>query len=84
MATGTTTVALDRPAYELLKRAKHSGESFSDVVKRLARPRRPITDFIGIWTEIPAREFRQMEKDRRARKQAGRERMDRLVRSFQE
>ncbi|NNN17878.1 MAG: type II toxin-antitoxin system VapC family toxin [Thermoplasmata archaeon] len=33
----TRTVALDGEAYELLRRSKKSAESFSEVVKRLAR-----------------------------------------------
>ncbi len=43
------TVALDPEAYRLLQERKRPSETFSDVVKRIARPRRPLTDFIGIW-----------------------------------
>ncbi len=46
------TVALDNEAYELLRRQKRSEESFSDTVKRLARPRRPITTFAGMWKDV--------------------------------
>ena len=43
------TVALDNEAYRLLQERKRPTETFSDVVKRIARPRRALTDFIGIW-----------------------------------
>ena len=35
---GTTTISLKQEAYERLKMAKRGGESFSDVVLRLADP----------------------------------------------
>ena len=41
------TVALDEEAYDLLRRAKLKDETFSDAVKRLARPRRPLSDLPG-------------------------------------
>lgn len=44
------TVALDEEAYGLLRTRKRPEETFSDVVKRIARPQRPLTDFIGIWS----------------------------------
>jgi predicted CopG family antitoxin len=46
------TIALDREAYGLLARAKRPGETFSDVVKRTVRPRRPLTDFAGAWKDV--------------------------------
>ena len=45
----TKTIALDREAYELLKRRKRKGESFSEAVKRIARRARPLSDFAGTW-----------------------------------
>lgn len=50
------TIALDDEAYSLLRERKRSSETFSDVVKRVARPRRPLTDFIGIWAGESAEE----------------------------
>ncbi len=55
------TVGLDREAYEALRRQKQPGESFSDVVKRLARKRRPLSDFAGRLKAVPAREWRAFE-----------------------
>ena len=48
----TKTVALDEEAYELLRRQKKGEESFSQAVKRLARPHRPIASFAGIWSDM--------------------------------
>jgi len=45
----TKTIALDREAYELLRRRKRKGESFSDAVKRVARAARPLSEFAGAW-----------------------------------
>jgi predicted CopG family antitoxin len=41
------TIALDQEAYDLLRLQKVEGESFSEVVKRLARRRRSFLDFTG-------------------------------------
>jgi len=70
------TIALDEEAYELLRRQKGKGESFSDVVKRLARKRRPFADFAGAWKDVPRehldrirdflREGRELERERLA------------------
>ncbi|MGI0140453.1 MAG: antitoxin VapB family protein [Thermoplasmata archaeon] len=63
------TVALDAEAYRVLARAKRPGETFSDVVKRTLRPRRPLTDFAGLWADMSdadASEFaRARAEDRR-------------------
>lgn len=51
------TVALDSEAYELLRRQKRSGETFSEAVKRLSGRRRSILEFAGAWKDIPADEL---------------------------
>jgi predicted CopG family antitoxin len=58
----TKTVALDTEAYELLRRQKRAEESFSDAVKRLARPRRPITSFGGMWSDMSAKERKELDR----------------------
>jgi len=58
----TKTVALDEEVYELLKRQKKGEESFSDAVKRLARPRRPTTPFAGIWSEMSEAERKSIDQ----------------------
>lgn len=44
----TKTISLDEEAYERLRAQKHEGESFSDVVKRLAGER-SWSEVAGIW-----------------------------------
>jgi predicted CopG family antitoxin len=56
------TVALDEEAYDLLKRSKKDAESFSDAVKRLARPRRPISSFGGMWGDMSGKEQSALER----------------------
>lgn len=51
------TIAVDADAYEMLSRAKLKGETFSDVVKRTMRPRRPISDFAGAWKDMSKEEW---------------------------
>jgi len=46
----TKTISLDEEAYERLKAMKREGESFSDVVKRLAGER-SWREVAGIWTD---------------------------------
>ena len=70
----TKTVALDREAYELLSAQKDKDENFSDVVKRLARKRRPLSDFIGIWGKVPKDDFRKIEEAMRRGRELDRER----------
>jgi predicted CopG family antitoxin len=75
----TKTVALDSEAYAVLAKAKRPGETFSEVVKRTMRPRRPLTDFAGIWKNIPADEMRALERWRRVSRKKDRERQRRLL-----
>jgi predicted CopG family antitoxin len=58
----TKTVALDEEAYQMLKRQKRGEESFSDAVKRLARPRRSIMSFAGIWSDMTEVERRRLDR----------------------
>jgi predicted CopG family antitoxin len=55
-----TTIALDREAYETLKNAKRPGESFSATVKRLARPRKHLSEFAGSWSHLRPREIDEL------------------------
>ncbi len=72
------TVALDLEAYDLLKRQKRSDESFSDAVKRLARPRRPISDFAGLWGDLSATERRALDEAYKDLRAADQRRADRI------
>ena len=56
------TVALDGEAYTALKSLKGNGESFSDVVKRLAKPRKSILDLAGAWKDLPDEDRRALDQ----------------------
>ena len=76
------TVALDDEAYELLKRQKRAEESFSDAVKRLARPRRPITSFGGMWNDMSERERKELNRTYSELRDADRRRAEKIRRSW--
>ena len=56
------TVTLDSEAYAALKALKAAGESFSDVVKRLATPRRSILDLAGSWKDLAPEDRRALDE----------------------
>ncbi len=47
------TVTLSDDAYTTLAALKREGESFSDVVRRLARKNRSLLEFAGAWKDVP-------------------------------
>ncbi len=72
------TVALDSEAYELLKRQKRADESFSDAVKRLARPRQPIIAFSGMWSDLSSKERKELDRTYSGLRDADRRRTERI------
>jgi predicted CopG family antitoxin len=76
------SVALDADAYALLRRHKRGEESFSDVVKRLARPRRPLTEFVGMWKDLSARERAEMDHVYEAIRKADQRRSERIRKAW--
>jgi predicted CopG family antitoxin len=60
------TIALDPETYTLLRGAKRPGDSFSDVIRRQLRPPSRISDLAGALKEVPANEWKQIERTRRA------------------
>ena len=74
-----TSIALDREAYDLLRRQKRPGESFSQVVKRLAADRRPLTSFAGAWKDMPERVLREIQAERKRMRDLDEERFRRLM-----
>jgi len=78
----TKTVALDAEAYELLKRQKKADESFSDAVRRLARPRRPLSSFAGIWKDMSSAERRELDRVYASLHEADRRHTERIRREW--
>ncbi len=76
----TKTISLDEEAYERLKAHKREGESFSDVVKRIAGER-SWTEVAGILSEDEADELEALVEEGRSRSRDRRERLDSDVRS---
>jgi len=63
------TITITKEAYEALAREKRNNESFSDVVLRLTSRKAKLSDYFGIWSEIPEAEFEKMQNAmRQARK----------------
>jgi predicted CopG family antitoxin len=63
----TKVISLSKEAYETLKGMKKPGESFSDVVLRVAQPKKKksLLEFSGKWHGNDIDEvFAQIEKDR--------------------
>jgi predicted CopG family antitoxin len=77
----TTSIALDREAYDLLRGQKRPGESFSQVVRRLAGHRRPLASFVGAWEDMPATTLREIHAERKRLRSLDEERFERLMRS---
>lgn len=75
----TKTIALDLEAYDALRRQKREGESFSDVVKRLAGSRRPLTDLAGLWKSMSPKDFRKFETFRKAGRDIEAKRLERIA-----
>ncbi len=76
----TKTISLDEEAYERLKARKRAGESFSDVVKRLAGER-SWGEVAGILTDEEADALEDAVEEGRER---SRGRSDRLARELDE
>jgi predicted CopG family antitoxin len=68
-------VALDTEAYDLLRKEKRRGESYSDVVKRLVRRSRSSLDFAGAWKDLPKKEVDEVRDIIRRGREQDRERM---------
>ena len=59
---GTKTIALDEKSYNSLSLLKKKDESFSDLVKRLTRPTKPLCGFSGAWKDMPSRMKKEIKK----------------------
>ncbi len=52
-------VALADDVYDALQKEKRDGESFSDVIRRLADRKPKLTELFGVLSDIPEDEFRR-------------------------
>ncbi len=59
---GVKTITISIEAYEALLRLKRPGESFSDVILRLAK-RRSLLDLAGVWRDVDDEELERVLKE---------------------
>ena len=65
----TKNIAIRDEAYDLLARYKLSGESFSDVIIEHFSKKKKLTDYAGIWADVPEKDWKEFEENvARARK----------------
>jgi predicted CopG family antitoxin len=75
---GAKSVALGPEAYDVLRRLRRRGETFSDAVKRLAGRRRSILPYAGRWRKMPEDELEKVRTYLAAGRRRDRERLERL------
>ena len=73
------TIALDQEAYDLLRKKKREDETFSDVVKRLAKKPRSILEFAGAWKNFPKDDMARIREILRMRRDLDRKQMAMLI-----
>ncbi len=76
---GTKTIALDEKSYNSLSSLKKRDESFSDLVKRLTKPNKPLASFAGAWKDMPSKmkaDIKSLVEESRNR---DRQRLEQLV-----
>ncbi|TLZ90240.1 MAG: hypothetical protein E6K04_07585 [Methanobacteriota archaeon] len=52
-------VALADDVYESLQKEKREGESFSDVIRRMAARKPKLTELFGVLADVPEDEFQR-------------------------
>ena len=56
------TITISLEAYEALLRLKRPGESFSDVILRLARRIPDLSELEGVWSDVPEEKIEEILK----------------------
>ena len=74
------TVTLSEDAYFALASRKREGESFSEVVRRLAHTERSLREFVGAWENVPEAKLAPFEDWMRHSDSSSRSEMLRLGR----
>ena len=78
MCMGTKTISIMDDAYELLKKRKLRGESFSGVIRRELGKKRDIMEFAGAWSHLGDKRLNEIESNvKKLRKRFSREINDR-------
>jgi len=62
MCMGTKTISIMEDVYEILFRKKHTGESFSEVIRRITGTKKDILEFAGSWKDISDNDAEKMKK----------------------
>jgi predicted CopG family antitoxin len=76
------TITVTKNAYDALKNLKHSSESFSDAILRIAK-KRSLRDFVGVLSNESAGRLENTIKDlRKKRNKARQKRMHRIKEAF--
>ena len=57
----TKNIAIMEDAYELLVRHKRPSESFSEVIREHFKKAKKLTDYAGIWADIPEKRWEEFE-----------------------
>ena len=74
----TKTIALDADTYELLRRHRRAGETFSDVVRRQLLPPARISDLAGGLSDTAPGVWKEIDRVRRDSRRRDRERGRRM------
>ena len=59
---GVKTITISIEAYEALLKLKRPGESFSDVILKLAK-KRSLLDLAGVWRDVSDEELEKVLKE---------------------
>lgn len=62
MCMGTKTISIMDDVYDILKKTKNEEESFSDVIRRIAK-KGDVMKFAGAWKDTPETEIKKMKGD---------------------
>ncbi len=58
----TKNIAITEEAYNLMLRHKRPNESFTELIKERFKKGKTLTDYAGIWVDMPEEEWKAIEK----------------------
>lgn len=56
-------IAITEDAYKLLVRHKRPDESFSEVIREHFKKGKKLTDYAGVWANMPEKKWKEFEAD---------------------